>query len=74
MKNDLTALPWAAGQLHVVENYWEAAGVLAALSAGIAPESVRRPLSAATVVKRTAHPDRTVHAERHQQRITHLPK
>jgi hypothetical protein len=74
MKNDLTALPWAAGQLHVVENYWEAAGVLAALRAGIAPESVRRPLSPATVVKRTAHPDRTVHAERHQQPITHLPK
>ncbi len=26
MRNDLTALPWAAGQLHVVENYWEAVG------------------------------------------------
>ena len=60
MRNDLTALPWAAGQLQIVENYWEAAGVLAALRAGIAPESVRRPLSAATVVKRTAHPDRTI--------------
>ena len=45
MKNDLTALPWAPGQLHIVENYWEAAGVLAAMKAGIAPESVRRPLA-----------------------------
>jgi hypothetical protein len=44
MRNDLTALPWAADQLHIVENYWEATGVLAALKAGIATESVRRPL------------------------------
>lgn len=44
MKNDLSALPWSAGQLHVVENYWEAAGVLAAIKAGIDPHVVRRPL------------------------------
>jgi hypothetical protein len=43
--NDLGALPWAAGQLHVVDNYWEAAGVVACLRAGIDPASVRRPLS-----------------------------
>ncbi len=43
MKNDLTALPWAEGQLHIVENYWEAAGVLGALRAGIDPLAVRRP-------------------------------
>ncbi len=49
MKNDLTLLPWAPGQFHVVENYWEAAGVLASLKAGIAPESVRRPLQGTTV-------------------------
>jgi hypothetical protein len=45
MANDLTALPWRPGQLMVVENYWEAAGVLGALRAGIAPESVRRPFA-----------------------------
>lgn len=45
MRNDLTALPWAPGQLYVVENYWEAVGVMSALRAGIAPESVRRPLA-----------------------------
>ena len=45
MRNDLTALPWASGQLHIVENYCEAVGVLAALKAGISPESVRRPLA-----------------------------
>ena len=45
MQNDLTLLPWAAGQLHTVENYWEAAGVIAAMRAGIAPEAVRRPFA-----------------------------
>ena len=44
MNNDLTLLPWSPGQFHVVENYWEATGVLAALKAGIAVDSVRRPL------------------------------
>ena len=49
MKNDLAALPWADGQLHIVENYWEAAGVMLAMKAGIAPESVRRPLAPTAV-------------------------
>ena len=55
MKNDLTALPWAEGQLHIVENYWEAAGVLGALRAGIDPLAARRPLGSVSVEKtRTA--------------------
>ncbi len=45
MQNDLEALPWAPGQLHIVENYWEAVGVMTALRAGITPGSVRRPLA-----------------------------
>ena len=44
MENDLGALPWGNGKLHVVDNYWEAAGVIACLRAGIDPASVRRPL------------------------------
>ena len=44
MRNDLAILPWQDGQLFVVENYWEATGVIAALRAGVAPEAVRRPL------------------------------
>ena len=52
MNNDLTQLAWAEGQLHIVENYWEAAGVMAALRAGIDPKSVRRPISPAVVEKR----------------------
>ena len=49
MRNDLRSLPWRAGQLWEVENYWEAAGVVAALKAGIAADAVRRPLEAALV-------------------------
>ena len=45
MANDLTTLPWRPNQLTVVENYWEAAGVLGAFRAGIAPGSVRRPFA-----------------------------
>jgi hypothetical protein len=54
MKNDLSALPWGKGQLHIVENYWEAAGVLGALRAGIDPLSVRRPLQSVSVEKTRA--------------------
>jgi hypothetical protein len=45
MRNDLAGLPWRKGQLITVENYWEAAGVMAALKQGLDPFSVRRPLS-----------------------------
>lgn len=51
MRNDLTILPWKSGQLTIVDNYWEAAGVIAAMRAGIAPRSVRRPFLNATVTK-----------------------
>ena len=44
MKNDLSRLNWRQGQLIKVNNYWEAAGVVCALRAGISPEAVRRPM------------------------------
>ena len=50
MRNDLSALPWRQGQFHQVANYWEAAGVMAALKAGINPASVRRPLAPVPVI------------------------
>ncbi len=53
MQNDLTTLPWAPGQLHIVENYWEAVGVMTALKAGIAPATLRRPMAATRVETRT---------------------
>ncbi len=49
MQNDLSALPWVPGQLHIVENYWEAVGVMTAIRAGIAPSSARRPFAGASV-------------------------
>ena len=49
MRNDLDLLPWQPSQLFRVENYLEAAGVVAALRAGIDPWSVTRPLEPAHV-------------------------
>ena len=49
MRNDLAALGWAPGQFFRVRSYLEAAGLLAAIRAGVAPESVRRPLAATRV-------------------------
>ena len=54
MQNDLQALPWAPGQLHVVENYWEAVGVMTALKAGIVPSSLRRPLTGTRIETRNS--------------------
>ena len=52
MENDLTALPWRSDQLRIVDNYWEAAGVLCAIRGGVAPESVRRPIAPTLVTTR----------------------
>ena len=49
MRNDLTRLPWEPGQLYIVDNYWEAAGLLTSLREGISPGSTRRPLSGVKV-------------------------
>ena len=51
MRNDLSTLPWRQGQFHRVANYWEAAGVMASLKAGVNPASVRRPLAPVPVRK-----------------------
>ena len=44
MRNDLTALPFAPGQLRFAANYLEAAGLMTAMRAGVDPETVTRPL------------------------------
>ena len=49
MENDLNQLPWKPGQLIYVESYLEAAGVMSALKAGIAIDSVKRPLHSVRV-------------------------
>lgn len=49
MRNRLGDLPWMEGQFRVVDNYLEAAGVMLAMRAGIADESVRRPIKPVAV-------------------------
>jgi hypothetical protein len=44
MRNDLKSLPFRAGQLHYASNYYEAAGILAAMKAGVAPATIARPM------------------------------
>jgi hypothetical protein len=50
MKNRLHELPWRPGQLHLVDNYLEAAGAVLAVRQGIATPSVRRPLPPTAVL------------------------
>ncbi len=51
MQNKLEELPFARGKLFMVDNYLEAVGVMNAIKAGVAPESVRRPLAHTTVLE-----------------------
>jgi hypothetical protein len=53
MKNDLTILPWASNQFHIVDNYLEAVGVMAAIKSGISVESVKRPLMSTKIYTKT---------------------
>ncbi len=54
MQNRLEDLPFDTGKLFVVENYLEAVGVMTALKAGVAVETVRRPLGDTVVRSRAA--------------------
>ncbi len=56
MHNDLSELPWAAGQFTVVDNYLEALGAVCTRKAGLSLDSVRRPIQPATVS--VVRPDR----------------
>jgi hypothetical protein len=51
MKNRLDELPFQEGNLIVVDNYLEAAGVISALKSGVSPDAVRRPLAETDVVR-----------------------
>jgi hypothetical protein len=44
MRNDLKSLPFRPGQLHYAANYYEAAGILSAMKAGVAPATLVRPM------------------------------
>ena len=43
--NDLSMLPWAENQLFYVDSYFEAAGLMCAIKAGLDPRSCERPLA-----------------------------
>jgi hypothetical protein len=44
MRNDLRSLPFKPGQLHYAANYYEAAGIIAGMKAGVAPATLVRPM------------------------------
>ncbi len=62
MKNDLKMLPFKHGKFHVAENYLEAVGIMSAIKAGVAIETVRRPLKY-TFVKE-------INGIKHQEKIS----
>jgi hypothetical protein len=44
MENNLSHLPFAEGKYFLVDNYLEAAGLMAAMKAGTCPSALRRPI------------------------------
>ena len=61
VRNDLARLPWKKGQFYRVANYWEAAGLIAALRTGIDPGSVRRPLGQPEIIRSVGASDESLH-------------
>jgi hypothetical protein len=55
MRNDLRALPFRPGQLQYAQNYYEAAGILAAMKAGVAPAALARPMQPIRIERSGAH-------------------
>lgn len=51
MNNKFEDLPFKKGKLFIVDNYWEAAGIIMALKAGLDPATVRRPIAFTKIVK-----------------------
>ena len=64
MRNRLEDLPFEPGKLIIVENYLEAVGVMTALKAGVAVETVRRPLASTVTRHMACEPGRTPRAIR----------
>jgi len=65
MRNDLRALPFRPGQLRYAQNYYEAAGILAAMKAGVAAATIARPMQPLRVERVAAHVETTGHANGH---------
>jgi hypothetical protein len=56
MRNDLRNLPFRAGQLQYAANYYEAAGIMAAMKAGVAPAALARPMQPLRIERTGAEP------------------
>ena len=54
MENDLSSLPWGPNQLHIVDNYLEAVGIMASIKSGISVSSIKRPLSYTKVISKSS--------------------
>ena len=65
MRNDLRALPFRPSQLRYAQNYYEAAGILAAMKAGVAAATIARPMQPLRVERVAAHVETTGHANGH---------
>jgi hypothetical protein len=65
MRNDLKSLPFRAGQLHYAANYYEAAGILSAMKAGVAPAAIARPMLPIRVEHVSATVETNGHANGH---------
>jgi hypothetical protein len=55
MRNDLRALPFRPGQLRYAANYYEAAGILSAMKAGVAPSTLARPMQPLRIERVNVH-------------------
>jgi hypothetical protein len=65
MRNDLRALPFRPGQLRYAQNYYEAAGILAAMKAGVAPATIARPMQPLRIERVTARAETNGHVNGH---------
>lgn len=70
MQNKLEDLPFEPGKFFLVENYWEAVGIMNAIKAGVAPESVRRPLSNTNVSE--FHEEKRLHYQQGDVQLVDL--
>ena len=55
MRNDLSDLPFRDGQLIYAENYYEAAGILAAMRNGVASSTLARPMAPIRIERFSRH-------------------
>jgi hypothetical protein len=65
MRNDLRALPFRPGQLRYAQNYYEAAGILSAMKAGVAPSTIARPMQPLRIERVAAQVETSCHSNGH---------